>query len=113
MIASQWLLTLGASVEGKESDDDELFKGYIEDDKMETEDEKGDEEEEPGNNEESSGSDDDSDRKPAGKPTGQAEDEDDTNSEMSWWAKHVEVIPRMPLEDKVGEGVHWGTEDPP
>ena len=38
---------VSAGGEGKESDDDDLFEGYVEDDKMETEDEKGDDEEEP------------------------------------------------------------------
>ena len=70
---------ISASGEGKGSDDDELFEGYVEDDKMETEDEKGDDEEEPGNTKDESGSDDESDRKPAGRSTGQAEGEDDAN----------------------------------
>ena len=76
---------ISASGEGRGPDDDDLFDGYVEDadDKMETEDEKGDDEEEPGNIKDESGSDDESDRKPAGKSMGQAEGEDDTNSEMS------------------------------
>ena len=91
---------VGAGGEGKESDDDELFKGYVKDDKMDTEDEKGDDEEEPGKIKDESGSDDDSNRKPAGMSTRQAEGEDDTNSEMSWWDEHAVVPPCEPSIDK-------------
>ena len=37
--ADSWCVSAGS--EGKDSDDDDLFEGYVEDDKLETEDEKG------------------------------------------------------------------------